>query len=1578
MAVALLPAQLSNYYEFSSAQENYSAITGTTVPTAIGDNVISNPIDIGFAFAYGSNSYTQIKISSNGYLTLGTEPGSSANNNLGSTICPVLAPLWDDSYLQGSAQFLLAGTAPNRVFTVQWTGVKWPTNSVTSFSYQVKLYEDSTIEFIYGPGVGMPLNASASIGINMLPGGFNNFCSVTPGNPASASYTVENSSVSIWPGTNTKYIFSTPDLFADDLAALSISGNLTPTAEVSYNYLVSVLNNGTETQTSYSVSIMSGTTELASVAGPALAPQSTIEVSIPWTPTTPGPMEITGKVILAGDEDASNDVSESLSIIVQPAGITAVTIGDGSQLARKPIDVSYRNSMFQTIFPASEINYNGTLTGVTFYSNFVDTCPNIHTKIWLGTTTQTSLSSGWIPAYQMVQVFDGNITFPEGQYAINITFNTTTPFNYTGGNLVMLVNRPMDTDYYNVNNKFLCQTVGSDRSRTAYSDASNYDPNNMGTVGSVSGQFPKTTFYMESTTDEPIFGIDPPAHNFGQLIINDSATQEFTVFNSGGGILNISSIELSGSPYFEIQSLPALPIALASGQSTTFMAQYLPTAAGTHTATINITDDLTRLTHPVNLSGSCVDPTITSLPYTQNFDTVVVPNLPLGWKKITSGTGSVSTVSNTSFSAPNSAMMNNSNSSIGPFLIAPPLSADMSVNTMKLVFKAKGASAFSLIAGVMSDPHDPASFTALQSISLSSDWQEYYVDLRAYTGTGQYVAFKHAQGGNNRSIYIDNVVINHLLQNDLAALTITGNTTLNVGTTYNYYIDVFNYGLNDQSDYQVKLYKQGGIELASTPGPTIAGNSQITVTISWEPAQVENTYLYAKVVLAGDEAMDNNQTGNLNITVQPSETTLVVIGAGDEFTYQVPVNMTQLNSLYENIYTPDELGYTGLISIVEFYNFFSDDILDKPTKIWLGLTDLNDLSEGWIPASQMRLVFDGNVDYPSGSNTISIVLQEPFTLAPGHNLAILVQRPMDTVSYGTWESFLSQNHTSSRSRIAAGSGFLNPNSPPMGSFVPTYPKTGFYITPGTAGNLEGVVYDENNAPLFNATVRIQNGPQTVTNASGHYSFPNIFASDYTVTATAHGYNDQTQYVTVASEETTVLDFYLTPRSTVTVTGTIYGSDNTDQGLPAATISLTGYEDYQAVTDANGAFTISGVYANYNYEYTAEAEGYQTQTGTVEIAETDIVLDDIILNENTYMPQNVSATLIHDYADVDVMWSAPNPGNPDRDLVGYKVWRLLQGQEADESLWTILTPEPITTHRYTDTQWSTLPDGLFKWAVKSVYTNDLISDAAISNSLRTLGMISGFVYNEEMEPLMDATVTAGSQTFTTPADGSYALHLPSGTYNVVCSLAGYYNNTQYDVEVVANENTALDFILTPISNTGTLLGVVKNQLLEPVMGATIIAGTDSTTTVADGSYVLNLLPGSYSVTFRHEDYFEQTVENVVIILGETTRLDFSVLPVANEDNLQVMVTKLNGNYPNPFNPTTTISYDIKDASDVSLAIYNVKGQMIRSLVNEVKQSGHYTVQWDGKDTHGKIVSSGVYQYVLKTNNYQESKRMTLLK
>ncbi|MCK4403558.1 MAG: T9SS type A sorting domain-containing protein [candidate division Zixibacteria bacterium] len=94
-----------------------------------------------------------------------------------------------------------------------------------------------------------------------------------------------------------------------------------------------------------------------------------------------------------------------------------------------------------------------------------------------------------------------------------------------------------------------------------------------------------------------------------------------------------------------------------------------------------------------------------------------------------------------------------------------------------------------------------------------------------------------------------------------------------------------------------------------------------------------------------------------------------------------------------------------------------------------------------------------------------------------------------------------------------------------------------------------------------------------------------------------------------------------------------------------------------------------------------------------------------------------------------------------------------------------------------------------------------------------------------------------------------------------------------------------------------------------------------------------------------------------------------------------------NYPNPFNPVTSIQYSVgsrqtktADGSfaHTTLKIYNVLGQRVRTLVDEPQKAGNYQVDWDGKDDWGKDVSSGIYFYTLKVNNYRETKKITLLK
>jgi len=88
--------------------------------------------------------------------------------------------------------------------------------------------------------------------------------------------------------------------------------------------------------------------------------------------------------------------------------------------------------------------------------------------------------------------------------------------------------------------------------------------------------------------------------------------------------------------------------------------------------------------------------------------------------------------------------------------------------------------------------------------------------------------------------------------------------------------------------------------------------------------------------------------------------------------------------------------------------------------------------------------------------------------------------------------------------------------------------------------------------------------------------------------------------------------------------------------------------------------------------------------------------------------------------------------------------------------------------------------------------------------------------------------------------------------------------------------------------------------------------------------------------------------------------------------------LQNNYPNPFNPSTTIKYQLPDAVDVRLEIYNVVGQVVRTLIGEQQNAGRYEYQWDATNNNGQSLSSGIYFYRLQAGEFQEVKKMLLMK
>ena len=106
----------------------------------------------------------------------------------------------------------------------------------------------------------------------------------------------------------------------------------------------------------------------------------------------------------------------------------------------------------------------------------------------------------------------------------------------------------------------------------------------------------------------------------------------------------------------------------------------------------------------------------------------------------------------------------------------------------------------------------------------------------------------------------------------------------------------------------------------------------------------------------------------------------------------------------------------------------------------------------------------------------------------------------------------------------------------------------------------------------------------------------------------------------------------------------------------------------------------------------------------------------------------------------------------------------------------------------------------------------------------------------------------------------------------------------------------------------------------------------------------------------------------------------IIDIVNYDDDNINPTKytLSQNYPNPFNPSTIINYELPKVSYVNLSIYDLNGTLINTLINQSQTPGKKSVKWNGVNNNKSPVSTGVYIYQIKTENFSSAKKMIFLK
>lgn len=206
----------------------------------------------------------------------------------------------------------------------------------------------------------------------------------------------------------------------------------------------------------------------------------------------------------------------------------------------------------------------------------------------------------------------------------------------------------------------------------------------------------------------------------------------------------------------------------------------------------------------------------------------------------------------------------------------------------------------------------------------------------------------------------------------------------------------------------------------------------------------------------------------------------------------------------------------------------------------------------------------------------------------------------------------------------------------------------------------------------------------------------------------------------------------------------------------------------------------------------------------------------------------------------------------------------------------------------------------------------------------------------------------------------------------------YSSTQEYTLDISNSNN-WKAICIDLNNPQSTTGFLIKLKIKSLTGMNGYAQFDNTDVIEWSAWQENitqnqLCPNAY--------YYLQLMKDGDFSQANISFNERTFVPVFHEDPYQNQskVTNIHqeSNYPNPFNPSTSISFNLKESDHVQLSIYNIKGQLVNKLVNEHLESGHHSVQWLGIDHRNNKVSSGIYFYEIKSSNDRIVRKMMLIK
>ncbi|MDD3049565.1 MAG: carboxypeptidase regulatory-like domain-containing protein [Candidatus Cloacimonetes bacterium] len=479
------------------------------------------------------------------------------------------------------------------------------------------------------------------------------------------------------------------------------------------------------------------------------------------------------------------------------------------------------------------------------------------------------------------------------------------------------------------------------------------------------------------------------------------------------------------------------------------------------------------------------------------------------------------------------------------------------------------------------------------------------------------------------------------------------------------------------------------------------------------------------------------------------------------------------------------------------------------------------------------------------------------------------------------------------------------------------------------GTLTGTITSsDTNDPIQDATITI--GSLTGTSdASGIYSIPNVSSGTYTVTCMAAGYATQTaNNVVITTDETTTLDFALV----------IGGANNPPTNLTAELQNNNVLLNWEEPAGQNGTLQWCGEFSD-NSIGTNSAVDFDVAARFT--SEELAGVSGLYLNEVSFVPA-------YEQCEYSIrVWTGGTAGaayNAGTMVVDQLVTNIALGEWNTVSLETpvlIDASQELWIGYRSNTQGGH-PAGTDAGPNVEGFGN-LINLGGSWSTLTTLN--AALTYNW----CISATASASRNSLAEAIPLICKDHRKINDYQQI-SVTKFNQTAKNRLDIQRNNRSLIGF------------NIYRDDQVEPIQTVESTTYSFLDTNLPAGIY-------NYWVTALYEGDYESIPSNVVEIEVPTSTTNNNPTPAA---------TELVGNYPNPFNPKTKISYRMKENGHVKIEVYNLRGQKVTTLVDEFKEANEYTIEWNGTDSNDNKVSSGIYLFSMQTGKYTSTKKMVLLK